>query len=97
MTFAQWEKHGEGDQNEGSFPGSLASPFSSKRLRERMQSFALAISGPVRKVAHCEFQYIPYDCGMDNPKRSHNAWIAAVKPATATHKRVVQPIRVLLP
>lgn len=48
-------------------------------------------------VAHCEFQYIPYDCGMDNPKRSHNAWIAAVKPATATHKRVVQPIRVLLP
>lgn len=62
-----------------------------------MQSFALAISGPVRKVAHCEFQYIPYDCGMDNPKRSHNAWIAAVKPATATHKRVVQPIRVLLP
>lgn len=54
-------------------------------------------SGPVRKVAHCEFQYIPYDCGMDNPKRSHNAWIAAVKPATATHKRVVQPIRVLLP
>ena len=78
MTFAQWEKHGEGDQNEGSFPGSLA-------------------SGPVRKVAHCEFQYIPYDCGMDNPKRSHNAWIAAVKPATATHKRVVQPIRVLLP
>lgn len=55
------------------------------------------ISGPVRKVAHCEFQYIPYDCGMDNPKRSHNAWIAAVKPATATHKRVVQPIRVLLP
>ena len=36
--------HGEGDLNEGSFPGSLASPFSSKRLRERMQSFALAVA-----------------------------------------------------
>lgn len=52
------------------------------------------ISGPVRKVSGREFQYISYDCGTDNPKRSHNAWIAAVRPATATHKRVVQPIQI---
>lgn len=52
------------------------------------------ISGPVRKLSARRFEYIPYDCGTDNPKRSRNAWIAAVKPATKTHKRVVQPIRI---
>ncbi len=54
------------------------------------------ISGPVRKLSARRFEYIPYDCGTDNPKRSCNAWIAAVKPATKTHKRIVQPIRIQL-
>ena len=54
------------------------------------------ISGPVRKLSSRKFEYIPYDCGTDNPKRSRNAWIAAVKPATKTHKRIVQPIRIQL-
>lgn len=54
------------------------------------------ISGPVRKVSARQFELIPYDCGTDNPKRSHNAWIAAVKPGTKSHKRVVQPIRIQL-
>ena len=57
----------------------------------------LYISGPVRKLSDRTFLYIPYDCGTDNPKRSHNAWIAAVKPRTATHEQVVQPLRMLLP
>lgn len=54
------------------------------------------ISGPVRKLSARRFEYIPYDCGTDNPKRSRNAWIAAVKLATKTHKRIVQPIRIQL-
>lgn len=54
------------------------------------------ISGPVRQLSARKFELIPYDCGTDNPKRSHNAWIAAIKPATKTHKRIVQPIRIQL-
>ena len=63
-------------------------------------TYGLASGLTRSRFGSVEIQYgfiCPYDCGMDNPKRSHNAWIAAVKPATATHKRVVQPIRVLLP
>lgn len=54
------------------------------------------ICGPLRKLSARKFQYVDYDCGTDNPKRSYSAWLAAVKPATATHKRVVQPIRIVL-
>ena len=55
----------------------------------------LYISGPIRKVSDRTFQYIEYDCGTDNPKRSHNAWVAAVQKGTPTTKRMVQPIRIL--
>lgn len=54
------------------------------------------ICGPVRKVGTQTFEVIDYDCGSDNPKRSHTAWVAAVTDGDATNKRTIQPIRVLL-
>ena len=54
------------------------------------------ISGPVRKLTDTSFEIIPYDCGMDNPKRSHSAWIVAVREGDSTHKRTVQPIQIVL-
>ena len=67
------------------------------------ESFALEtgkqyyyISGPVRKLTDTAFEIIPYDCGMDNPKRSHSAWIVAVCEGDETHKRTVQPIQIVL-
>ncbi|MBO4613164.1 MAG: hypothetical protein J5671_08375, partial [Bacteroidaceae bacterium] len=54
------------------------------------------ISGPVRKLTDTTFEIIPYDCGTDNPKRSHSAWIVAVREGDSTHKRTVQPIQIVL-
>ena len=54
------------------------------------------ISGPVRKLTDTAFEIIPYDCGTDNPKRSHSAWIVAVCEGDETHKRTVQPIQIVL-
>lgn len=57
---------------------------------------AFYICGPVRKVGEKTFEIIPYDCGLDNPKRSHSAWVASVTEGDATHKRIVQPIHICL-
>ena len=54
------------------------------------------ISGPVRKLTDTTFEIIPYDCGTDNPKRSHSAWIVAVREGDTIHKRTVQPIQIVL-
>ena len=54
------------------------------------------ICGPLRQVGADTFEIIPYDCGMDNPKRSHSAWIVAVREGDSTHKRMVQPIQIFL-
>ena len=54
------------------------------------------ISGPLRQIGTDTFEIIPYDCGTDNPKRSHTAWIVAVREGDATHKRTVQPIQIML-
>ena len=54
------------------------------------------ICGPVRKVDKNTFEIIPYDCGSDNPKRSHSAWVVAVTEGDAKHKRSVQPIQISL-
>ena len=50
------------------------------------------ICGPVRKVGKDTFEIIPYDCGDDNPRRSHSAWLVAVGEGNKEYKRVVQPI-----
>ncbi|MGN0233737.1 MAG: hypothetical protein ACI4B5_04850 [Bacteroidaceae bacterium] len=54
------------------------------------------ICGPLRQVGFDTFEIIPYDCGTDNPKRSHSAWIVAVREADTTRKRIVQPIHIVL-
>lgn len=55
------------------------------------------ISGPLRKINDRTFRFYPYECGMDNPKRSFSAWLVAILDGDASHKRAVQPIEVKLP
>lgn len=77
--------------------------YSRKRLRvgEPYSGMGLGVDlfyicGPVRKVDKNTFEIIPYDCGSDNPKRSHSAWVVAVTEGDAKHKRSVQPIQISL-
>lgn len=55
------------------------------------------ISGPARKVGEGEFRIVPYECGMDNPRRSFTIWLIAIAPGDKTYKRAVQPIEVKVP
>ena len=55
------------------------------------------ISGPLRKVDDGTFLVYPYECGLDNPKRSFTAWLVAVIDGGKKHKRTVLPIQVKLP
>lgn len=54
------------------------------------------ICGPVRKVGRDTFEIIPYDCGDDNPRRSHSAWLVAVGDGNEHYKRAIQPIKIKL-
>ncbi len=54
------------------------------------------ICGPVRKLTDKVFEIIPYDCGADNPKRSHTAWLVAVAEGDRIYKRAVQPVQIKL-
>ena len=42
------------------------------------------------------FDIYPYECGLDNPKRSFTAWLIAIHDGDTTHKRSVHPIEVKL-
>lgn len=60
-----------------------------------------AISGPVVKCSDKKdkngyetFRIVPYECGMDNPKRSFTIWLCAVNPSDGKHKSAVQPIEI---
>ena len=70
----------------------------SEKLKVKSEKFATVkyICGPLRQVGTDAFEIIPYDCGTDNPKRSHSAWIVAVREGDSTHKRTVQPIQIVL-
>ena len=43
------------------------------------------------------FKVYPYECGLDNPKRSFSAWLIAILDGDATHKRAVKPIEIRIP
>ncbi len=43
------------------------------------------------------FQVYPYECGLDNPKRSFTAWLIAILDGDKTYKRVVKPIEIKIP
>ena len=55
------------------------------------------ISGPARKEADGTIRLQPYECGMDNPRRSFTVWLVAIGEGNHTYKRCVQPIEVRLP
>lgn len=55
------------------------------------------ICGPAQKVNDATFRIIPYEAGMDNPKRSHTVWLCAVAEGDETYKGAVQPIEIRLP
>ncbi len=50
------------------------------------------ICGPLRKVADDTYEIVACDIGMDNPRRSFSAWLAAVIDGDKQHKRAVQPV-----
>lgn len=54
------------------------------------------ICGPLQKVDNRTFNFYPYECGMDNPRRSFTAWLVAIRSGDLQHKRSVQPIEVKL-
>ena len=55
------------------------------------------ISGPLHKIDNRTFRFYPYECGMDNPRRSFTSWLIAICEGDDTYKRSVQPIEVKLP
>ncbi len=66
------------------------------------------ICGPLRKVEERQqiihsslftlhFQVYPYECGLDNPRRSYTAWLIAILDGDKTYKRVVNPIEIIIP
>ncbi len=55
------------------------------------------ICGPLRKVTSHLFEVYPYECGLDNPRRSYTAWLIAILDGDKTYKRVVNPIEIKIP
>ena len=55
------------------------------------------ICGPLEKMNNRTFRFYPYECGMDNPRRSFTAWLVAIRKGNKKQKRAVQPIEVKLP
>lgn len=55
------------------------------------------ICGPLRKVTDTTFRVYPYECGLDNPRRSFTAWIVAVLDGDETYKRAVKPLEIKIP
>ncbi len=55
------------------------------------------ICGPLQKINDTTFRFYPYECGMDNPRRSYTAWLVAVGDGDRQYKRAVQPIEIRLP
>lgn len=52
------------------------------------------ICGPLQKTGNNTFCVYPYECGLDNPRRSFTAWLIAIIDSDKEHKRAVQPIEV---
>lgn len=55
------------------------------------------ICGPVEKIDENTFRIRPYEAGMDNPRRSFNAWLVAVADYDSHYKGAVQPINIRFP
>ena len=55
-----------------------------------MYQYSVSLTGFVSKET-------PYECGLDNPRRSHTAWLIAILDGDKTYKRVVKPLEVKIP
>lgn len=55
------------------------------------------ICGPLQKVNDNTFRLYPYECGLDNPRRSFTAWLIAILDGDKTYKRVVKPKEIKIP
>ena len=55
------------------------------------------ICGPLQKMNNSTFKVYPYECGLDNPRRSYTAWLIAILDGDKTNKRVVKPIEIKIP
>lgn len=65
--------------------------------KEKEQSLHIEyICGPLRKLSGTTYEIIPYDFGMDNPRRYNSAWLALVSDANNVKKRTVMPIKINL-
>ena len=54
------------------------------------------VCGPLQKVDDKTFIVYPYECGLDNPKRSFTSWLVAILDGDEKYKRAVCPIQVKL-
>ena len=54
------------------------------------------ICGPVEKIGEDLFRIVPYEGGLDNPRRSFTIWLCAVAQADDASKTAVQPIQIRL-
>ncbi|MGN0281581.1 MAG: hypothetical protein ACI4B3_04675, partial [Prevotella sp.] len=52
------------------------------------------ICGPAVKTGDNTFRIVPYEAGMDNPRRSFTVWLIAIAEGDDTFKRAVQPIEI---
>lgn len=55
------------------------------------------VGGPLYKIDNRTFRFYPYECGMDNPRRSYKALLVAIREGNDRQKRAVLPIEVKLP
>lgn len=55
------------------------------------------ICGALRKIDARHFEAYSYEAGMDNPKRSFEAWLIAIKDGNKAYKRVVTPQKIKIP
>lgn len=55
------------------------------------------VCGPLRKKTDRLFEVYPYECGLDNNRRSYSAWLIAILDGDKTFKRVVKPLEIKIP
>ena len=55
------------------------------------------ISGPAQVLNDSTIRIVPYECGMDNPRRSYTVWLVATGEGDEKYKSSVQPIELRLP
>ena len=66
----------------------ICGPLQKSKSRQLIVNFQLSI---------LNLEVYPYECGLDNPKRSFTAWLVAILDGDAGYKRAVKPFEVKIP